>query len=85
MDLINVFFNHSWYQIISLFAAHALFDSLLSSGGGAGGTPKILETTGRMIMKFLPDVKLSEFSDAYRPLLVSSFLRSVSIEVLYEL
>ena len=43
--------------------AFALFNSLLSSGGSAGGggwlpiTPKISETTGSMIMKFVPDVK----------------------------
>ena len=35
----------------------ALFDSLLASGGGGGNPPKISGTAGRMIMKFLLDVK----------------------------
>ena len=38
--------------------ASALSDSLIASVGGTI-PPKISETTGRMTMKFLPDVKLS--------------------------
>ena len=41
--------------------ASALLDSLLASGGGSGTIlPKISETTERLAMKFLPDVKLSK-------------------------
>ena len=47
----------------SALIASALFDSLLASGGGSGTAappPKISETTGRITMKFLPDIKLIE-------------------------
>ena len=41
------------------YVASALLDSLIASGGGIT-PPKISETTGRITMEFLPDVKLSE-------------------------
>ena len=40
--------------------ASALFDSEIASGGVVPPPPEISETTGRMNMKFLPDVKLSQ-------------------------
>ena len=40
--------------------ASALFDSEIASGGGGTTPPEISETTGRVNMKVLADVKLSE-------------------------
>ena len=37
--------------------ASALFDSLLASRGDGKPPPKISRTTGRMTMKFSPDLK----------------------------
>ena len=40
--------------------ASALFDSLLATGGGCDTPPNISEAAERMIMTFVPNVKLND-------------------------